>query len=65
MEPWQEEQLYQMALEIRRQRRPRCVCCDEPVATECYLDLAPFGLMGVACENCVDSNLAETENLDG
>ena len=64
MEPWQEEQLYQMALEVRRQRRPRCGCCGEPVGSPMYLDLAPFGLQGVACENCVESNLAETENLD-
>ena len=65
MEPWQEEQLYQMALELRRQRRPWCVCCDEPIGTASYLDLTAFGLAGVACENCVDQNLGCTEDLDG
>ena len=64
MEIWQEEELYQMALEVRRQRRPRCVCCGEPVASQMCLDLSAFGLHGVACEDCIDGNLHNAEDVD-
>lgn len=54
MEPWQQEALR------RRPVKLRCRCCDEPVNTEQYLDLTPFGLQAVACERCVYHNLKLT-----
>ena len=35
-------------------KRPVCVRCGEPVVTEQYLDLEPFGLRGIACGRCRD-----------
>lgn len=49
MEPWQEEAL----LHLGRRPKPMCQCCGREILTECYLDLAPFGLSGMACESCV------------
>ena len=63
MEPWQEEDLRQLRLAARRLRLPRCACCDEPVATEVFLDLTPFGLQGVACERCVGVHTGCTDDL--
>lgn len=57
MEIWQQEAL-------SRRRPPAlglCQCCGEPVQTEQYLDLRPFGLQAVACERCVDRNLHSSE----
>lgn len=51
MEPWQEEALR------KRRGKAHCRCCDEPVDTEQYLDLSPFGLQAVACERCVYKHL--------
>lgn len=56
MEPWQQEALEQQRLERKRQGYPRCRCCDEPITTEYYLDLTPFGLNAKACEACTDAN---------
>ncbi len=51
---WQEE----MLLQQRRQRnRLWCQCCEEPVETEMYLDLEPFGIHAVACQRCIAANL--------
>ncbi len=63
MEAWQEEDLRQLRLAVRRARLPRCACCDENLPTERYLDLAPFGLRAVACENCVETYWGYTEDL--
>ena len=63
MEPWQEEDLRQLRLAARLQKRPRCACCDERIPTERCLNLAPFGLNAVACENCVETYWGFTEDL--
>ena len=63
MEPWREEMRHYEALEARRRRYPTCVCCQEPIRTEYYLDLSAFGLAGYACEACVEENTGYTENL--
>lgn len=39
-----------------RRDGPRCLRCQEPVDTESYLDLMPFGIAGIACEKCVRRN---------
>lgn len=53
-----------LAYTARVMRRPRCVCCDEPVTTELYLDLEPFGLKGIACERCRDRNSRWTDDME-
>ncbi len=63
MEPWQEEDLRQLRQTARRLRLPRCACCDEPLPSETYLDLAPFGLSGVACEECVEMHTGFSDDL--
>ncbi len=50
MEPWEEEQLWQWQGE--RQRLPRCHCCEKPITTERYMELAEFGLNARVCEIC-------------
>lgn len=64
MEPWQEEDLRQLRLAARRARLPRCACCDEHIPTERFLDLSPFGLNAVACENCLEDALFHIEDLE-
>ena len=54
MEPWVEEEMRQMRLERERDKLPRCVCCNQPVVSERYLELEGFGLKGVGCEGCVE-----------
>lgn len=61
MEPWQQEQLWQLQLERHAQNRQQCHCCDRPIQTELYLDLSPFGLESLACESCVEKNLHTTD----
>ena len=63
MEPWLQEELRQIHLAARRARLPRCACCGEPIPTERFLDLRPFGLGAVACETCVEENFSYTEDL--
>ena len=60
MEPWQQEQLWQLQLERHAQNRQRCQCCDRPIQTELYLDLSPFGLQALACERCVEEHMRAT-----
>lgn len=55
MEPWQQEALHRQRLEARP--RPLCRCCGLPVNTEQYLELEPFGIRAVACEECVNKYL--------
>ena len=55
MEPWQQEALHRLQLE--RKPRPLCRCCGEPIETELCLDLEPFGIRAVACEDCVNRQL--------
>ena len=56
MELWQQE-----ALRQERCRVPLCQCCAEPVRTELFLDLRPFGLPAVACQRCVERNTHSEE----
>ena len=60
VEPWQQEQLWQLQLENKALHRPRCHCCDKPIKTELCLDLSPFGLQALACESCVENNMHTT-----
>ena len=53
-----------LAYTAKVMRRPRCVCCNEPILSETYLDLSPFGLDGVVCERCVDRHTHDTDDLD-
>ena len=63
MEPWQEEERRQAMARRSLQLLPRCVCCQEPVVTERYLDLQAFGLAEVACEKCAEENFGYWEAL--
>ena len=63
-EPADDFQLRDLAYTARVMRRPRCVCCEEPILSETYLDLSNFGLDGVACERCVDQHTCNTGDLD-
>ena len=58
MEPWQEEDLRQLRLDQRRAALPRCYCCDRIIDSE-FLDLTPFGIRAMACEECVGDNTHE------
>jgi ribosomal protein L34E len=60
MEPWQQEQLWQLQLERQAQKQPRCHCCEKPIQTDLYLDLSPFGLQALACERCVEEHMRAT-----
>lgn len=53
-----------LAYTVRIMRRPCCECCGEHILSECYLDLSPFGLNGIACERCVKNNTLATCDLD-
>ncbi len=64
MEPWQQEELRQLRYTARKMRMPRCACCGGHIFTEQYLDLAPFGLKGFACESCVEANLGYSNDLE-
>lgn len=61
MEPWQQEALLQQRQQARRDRLPRCQCCDRIILSEQYLDLEPFGLRGRACQRCTDANMRDNE----
>lgn len=63
MEPWQQEMLRQLRLDRRRAMRPRCRCCSRPILSEQYLDLEPFGLQAMVCEECVAANLRYTADI--
>ena len=57
MEPWEEEAQRQWRVEREQAKLPRCQCCGEPIVSEQYLDLEPFGVDAYACESCVEDNL--------
>lgn len=61
MEPWQEERLQQLLLDKKKKLRPGCHCCGEPVDTELFLDLGPFGIRAYGCENCVRIHMHSTD----
>ena len=63
-EPADDFQLRDLAYTARVMRRPRCVCCEEPILSETYLDLSAFGLNEVVCERCVDKHTHDTDDLD-
>lgn len=63
MEPWQQQAQHAFHQERLQQRLPRCQCCERPVTTEFYLDLEPFGIRAVACEQCVMRHLGVTTVL--
>lgn len=63
MEPWQQEVLIQLRTDRRRNLRPRCHCCDEPILSEQLLDLEPFGLQTMVCEDCVAENMRCTTEI--
>ena len=64
MEPWMEEEQRQARWHSRLSRLPRCACCDEPIATERYLNLNAFGIAAAACETCVEQNFGAWEALE-
>ena len=49
----QQEEIRDARYSKWRSRLPRCACCGEPIESEKYLDLEPFGLQDRACEGCV------------
>ena len=63
MEPWQEEDLRQLRVDRRRAALTRCHCCDKAMDDGAYLDLEPFGLSGIVCEECVGDNTHEVTEL--
>ena len=63
-DPADDFQLRDLAYTARFMRRPRCVCCEEPILSETYFDLSPFGLNEVVCERCVDKHTHDTGDLD-
>ena len=52
------------AWEERLRRRPRCACCGELVDTEEYVELAPFGGVGIGCGRCRDRFSRWADRLD-
>lgn len=64
MEPWVEEMRRQNALEALQKRFPACICCDEPIRTERYLDLEAFGIRGYVCEDCMEENTGYADHLE-
>ena len=63
MEPWQQEALHQLQIDRRREERPRCHRCEEPILSEQYLDLEPFGIGAMVCEECVAENMRFTADI--
>lgn len=63
-DPIEQERRRDLAYTARITRRPRCECCGGHLLSESYLDLAAFGLQGIACERCVDNNTFATADLD-
>ena len=54
----------ELAYTARIMRRPRCVCCEEPLMGEIYVDLEPFGLNGYACERCIKASTRYIDDLE-
>ena len=61
MEAWQQEEMRRQKFDRWRQRLPRCQGCGAAIETERCLDLTVFGLVAMACENCVEENMMPTE----
>lgn len=45
-------------------RLPRCLGCGDPITSEMYLDLEPFGIQGRACEQCYRRHMHYTDDLE-
>lgn len=63
MEPWQQEVLHQLQIDRRREERPRCYCCEEPILSERFLDLDAMGIEAKVCEECVAENMRFTADI--
>lgn len=63
MEPWQEEARCQQHRERRGRQFPCCYSCGDPITTERYFDLEPFGLSAQLCEDCMEENTHDTWTL--
>lgn len=63
-DPVVQEEDRQLAYTAKRMRMPRCLCCNEHIWTEKYLDLSAFGLNGYACEECVKHNQGYSDDLE-
>lgn len=53
-----------LAYTAKIMRRPRCVCCGNPLMGDTYLDLEEFGLKGYGCERCVNKFSYDLGDLD-
>lgn len=43
---------------------PCCLGCGNPIASEMYLDLEPFGIQGRACEQCCSRHTHYMDDLE-
>ena len=43
---------------------PRCLGCGDPITSEMYLDLEPFGIQGRACERCCGHHMHYNDVLE-
>lgn len=63
-DPAEQEARRDRAYAQKIMHRPWCQCCGCPVTGETYVDLAPFGIQGVACERCINIHTRYIEDLE-
>lgn len=63
-DPAEQEARRDLAYTARIMQRPRCLGCGIPITTDLYLDLEPFGIQGLACEQCRNIHTHSTDNLE-
>lgn len=52
MEPWQQEEVRQLAYTARMMKRPACARCGRRIWTETYLDIGGHQYCGKCAEHC-------------
>lgn len=63
-EPWMDEARNDLAYTARLMRKPKCLCCDQHIASEQCLSLRDVGLNGYLCQRCIDAHTVYTDELE-
>ena len=63
-EPWMDEARRDRAQVKLLLRRPTCLCCEQPIASEQCISLRDLGLNGYLCEFCADLRTVCTCDLE-
>lgn len=63
-EPWMDEARNDLVYTSRLMRMPKCLCCNEHIASEQCLSLRDAGLNGYLCQRCIDRHTIYTDDLE-